>query len=236
MRQSRDGLPRSGGLWAVVPVKRFAQTKQRLAGVLGPEARELLGRTMFAAVLDALKRAPSLAGILVVTADPDAAAMALEAGGQVVDDEDGEGTAAAAALAMRRLAAEGRGGMLVLPADIPAITTEEIEALVAAHDRKGARLPAVTLVPAETDGGTNALVCSPPDALPPCFGEDSFRRHHQAARSLGIEPAVLRLPGIGHDIDTPADLEAFMATPASRRTGVHGIVRPAGELSGVSPP
>ena len=32
-----------------------------------------------------------------------------------------------------------------------------------------------------------------------------------AARAHGIEPTIVRLPGIGLDIDHPADLRAFVA-------------------------
>ena len=56
----------ASGLWAVVPVKSFAKTKQRLAGALAPEDRARLARAMFGDVLDALMHAPSLAGLLVV--------------------------------------------------------------------------------------------------------------------------------------------------------------------------
>jgi 2-phospho-L-lactate guanylyltransferase len=32
-----------------------------------------------------------------------------------------------------------------------------------------------------------------------------------ASRATGIEPTIVRLPGIGLDIDHPADLRAFVA-------------------------
>lgn len=217
----------SCGLWAVVPVKAFSRTKQRLAGVLSPEARASLARAMFGDVLAALVQSRSLAGVVVVTADADAARMALAAGARVIHEAQGEGTASAVALAARQLAADGRAGMLVLPADVPAITVEDVEALIAAHSLQ-AGAPAVTLVRAEADGGTNALVCSPPEALPPCFGQDSFNRHVLAARERGIDPVILRLPRLGHDIDRPEDLDAFMQSPAAARTQVWQAVQSSG--------
>jgi len=214
-----SGRTGTGGLWAVVPVNRFDQTKQRLAAVLAPAARSRLARAMFQDVLKALRQSRSLAGVMVVTGDAEAARMAREAGAEVIHDEAGAGTAAAVALAVRTLAAAGRAGMLVVPADVPLITAEDVEALIAAHAGHDG-LAGVTLVPAEADGGTNALVCSPPDALPPCFGTDSFARHVQAARERDIEPVVLRLPRIGRDIDRPEDLEAFMKAATASHTEV----------------
>ena len=61
---------------------------------------------------------------------------------------------------------------------------------------------------------------TPATAVPLRFGDDSFRPHLAAARARGIEPRILRLPGIGLDIDTPADLDVLLATPGTTRA--HG--------------
>jgi 2-phospho-L-lactate guanylyltransferase len=74
--------------------------------------------------------------------------------------------------------------------------------------------PSFTIVPAHDELGSNAVVCAPPFAVPLRFGDDSYFPHLMAARRQGIEPAIVRLPGIGLDIDHPADLLAFSrATP-----------------------
>ena len=80
--------------------------------------------------------------------------------------------------------------------------------------------PAFTIVPAHDDLGSNTIVCSPPDAVPLRFGEDSFYPHLDAARAQGIEPLVVRHPGIGMDIDNPVDLVTFlkMSPPVRTRT------------------
>ena len=148
----------SRGLWAVVPVKRFAQTKRRLMPQLASHEREALARAMLADVLFALVRTQSLAGIMVITGDADAAAMVHAAGAFVVADAENAGTAAAVTQAARHLAAAGRDGMLMIPADVPLITPADVEMIVAAHRAA----PSVTLVPASIDAGTNALACSPP--------------------------------------------------------------------------
>ena len=194
-------------LWAVVPVKLFARTKRRLAPHLASHEREALARAMLADVLSALARSQSLAGMLVITGDADAAAMARAAGASVLDDAENAGTNAAVTLAVTHLAAAGRTGMLVIPADVPLIAPDDVEMIIAAHRAA----PAVTLVPASIDGGTNALACSPPDAVPACFGDHSLRRHREAARSRGIEPQILALEHLAHDIDRPEDLATFLS-------------------------
>jgi 2-phospho-L-lactate guanylyltransferase len=95
--------------------------------------------------------------------------------------------------------------MITVPGDIPRATAAEFSRILSAHRPA----PSFTIVPAHDDLGSNAVLCSPPDAVPLRFGEDSFFPHLDAARKCGIEPTIVRLPGIGMDIDNPADLEAF---------------------------
>src|SRR5260370_32592644 len=103
--------------------------------------------------------------------------------------------------------------MLPLPGDIPLVPPAETTRLVAAHRPA----PAFTIAPSRDELGSNAVVCSPPNAVPLRFGEDSFFPHLQAAEGCGIRPTVLRLPGIALDVDTPEDLPAFAALPSPTR-------------------
>lgn len=200
-------------IWAVVPVKPFHLAKQRLADAWPPALRGELARLMLADVLATLRQAAGIAGVVVVTRDPDAAELARAHGAEIFAEAAG-GLNAAVRSAAYRLAREGRGGMLALPGDIPGITVQEIQTLLAQHRRPYG----LTLVPSHDRRGTNALLLTPPDALAPAFGEDSFARHFLAGRAAGLEPAVLPLPGIGLDLDHPHDVATFARTPSATRT------------------
>ena len=63
-------------VWAAVPVKQFTGAKTRTGAVLTAAQREKLAATMLEDVLSALAGATRLAGILVNTVDPIAAALA----------------------------------------------------------------------------------------------------------------------------------------------------------------
>jgi FO synthase len=202
------------GVMAVVPVKLFSRTKQRLAPLLSVEERAALARAMLEDVLSALTGARSLAGILVITGDATAAAVAQAAGAIVVADTENAGTTPAVTAAARHLEQTGQGGMLVISADVPLVTPADIEAILAAHGVA----PSVTLVPASDDGGTNALACSPPQALAFAFGEASLRRHRDAAQARGLTPAVLNLHRVGRDIDRPEDIAHLLRHPPTTRT------------------
>ena len=95
---------------------------------------------------------------------------------------------------------------MTMPGDIPRLSSAEIAATLAAHRAA----PAFTIVPAHDDLGSNTVVCSPPDVVPLRFGEDSFYPHLDAARDRGIDPLIVRQPGIGMDIDHPVDLVTFL--------------------------
>jgi 2-phospho-L-lactate/phosphoenolpyruvate guanylyltransferase len=201
-------------IWAVLPVKDMAGAKQRLAPVLSATERRELFAAMLEDVLCALAASLGLAGILMVTRDALAQDLAGRYGARVLVEDENHGHTAASTSGARFLAQEGVAGMMQVPADIPLLTSEDITVLLRAHGEA----PAVTLSPSRDERGTNAVVCSPPDLLPLCFGDDSFLPHVQRASSLGIAPQIVRRPGFALDIDTPDDLAAFLATPSQTRT------------------
>jgi 2-phospho-L-lactate guanylyltransferase len=212
------------GIWAVVPVKETAQAKQRLEPLLPAPVRRRLMLAMVEDVLAALAAAPGLAGIAVVTVDPDVARLARRYSARLLEDGARDGHTGAVAAAARRLAAERCEGLLTVPGDIPLVTAAEITAVIGARRPS----PSFTIVPSHDERGSNAVLLSPPDAVPLAFGDDSFRPHLRAAEARGIAPAVLHLPGIALDIDTPADLAAFARQPSQTRA--RGVLDESGVL------
>ena len=201
------------GVWAVVPVKELEGAKMRLAPLLSSQVRQALMLAMLEDVLAALAEARGLAGVAVVTVDATARGVAMEYGARIIEAGARDGHTAAVSAAARLLAKEGCPGMLTVPGDIPLVTPGEIIQLLAAH----AQQPAFTIAPSRDERGSNAIICSPPDAVPLRFGEDSYFPHLRAAKACGIRPTVLRLPGIALDLDTPEDLAAFARLPSPTR-------------------
>jgi 2-phospho-L-lactate/phosphoenolpyruvate guanylyltransferase len=194
-------------VWAAVPVKTFTGAKQRTASILSAAQREILAATMLEDVLAALAGSGQLAGILVNTVDPVAVDLARRYGARVVSEGALDGHTGAVLGMARVLTAERKGGLLTVPGDIPRVTAAEIDAVVASCRAA----PSFTIVPAHDELGSNAVLCAPPLAVPLRFGDDSYFPHLIAARRQGIEPVIVRMPGIGLDMDHPADLQAFLA-------------------------
>jgi 2-phospho-L-lactate/phosphoenolpyruvate guanylyltransferase len=188
-----------GRVWAVVPVKRFDQAKQRLSGVLNSAGRAALAAAMLGDVLEQLSETAGLTGVVVVTADTEATAMAGSFGAAVLMDPSDSGVNDAVARGISKLGPLGASAAIIAPSDIPFVTSAEIGVVLAALEQT-----AVVLAPATRDGGTNILGLSPPDVIAPAFGPDSFARYSAVAQDL--RPAVILLEGAGRDIDVPADL------------------------------
>src|SRR5258705_12592131 len=107
------------GIWAVVPVKDTAAAKQRLAAAVPPSLRQALMLAMLEDVLAALAAAPGLAGRLLVTTDPAATQLAARYNAICMTEGAHDGHTGAVAAAARHLAANGPGGMLTVPGDVP---------------------------------------------------------------------------------------------------------------------
>jgi len=206
-------LSAGADIWAVVPMKDTTNSKFRLREALSKKLRRGLALAMFEDVFATLTASPGLAGIIVVTPDVAVMGRAGVRGADFITDGAHDGQTGAVAAAVRQLAREGKGAMLTIPGDVPLVTPEEIAQIIAAHDRT----PDFVIVPAHDERGSNAILCAPPDAVPLKFGDDSFLPHLDAARRVGLEPKVLRLPGLGLDIDNPADLAAFLKIPSNTR-------------------
>lgn len=199
---------------AVIPVKSFSQAKQRLQTVLSPTERRRLARMMFKDVLGVLCQSRRLAAVYVVTSDPQAGRLATALGAVVLPDPASGGLSGAVAAAAQALRIQGVDGMLVVPSDVPTIDQATVDCLLDAH----ARPRAVTLAPAARDGGTNAMLCSPPNVIPNCFGHNSFRSHSQLATTSGILPTIVSLSKLHYDIDRPLDLLSFLSQGKTTQT------------------
>ena len=199
-------------LWIVLPVKGTGEAKQRLAPVLAAEARAALCRAMLEDVLTELGRVPGIEGVLVASNDPAARALEDRFPVTVVLEPEGSsgGLNGAVALAVSAARARGASSVMVLHGDLPLLASAEIERLRDYH-RGAGKGPRVTLVPDDGGDGTNALVATPPDAIPFAYGVGSFARHRQLAADAGIAAGTFASASLALDIDTPADLERVAA-------------------------
>lgn len=190
---------------AVLPIKGFGHAKTRLRERVPDGPRAGLAEAMVRDVLRALAQVDGLDGVIVVTAEPIAAALARAAGAEVVHDPAEAGQSAAVALGIARALERGADRVLAVPGDCPALDPGELEVLLQAPE-------AIVVVPDRHGSGTNALLLAPPTAIAPSFGPGSRERHEAAARDSGLPWVVCDVPGLGMDADTPEDLATLEAS------------------------
>jgi 2-phospho-L-lactate guanylyltransferase len=216
--------------WAVVPIRGLETAKTRLGGDLDPEERRSLVTEMLRRTLVATRDAASVAGTVVVTMDPAAAAIANRHRAIGLLERVPGGLNAAIEAARSVAIARGASAVLVLPADLPAVSAAALDELIqtareaaaegqvaatgngaGADGNEAAVVNAavgqglVLVVPDRHGEGTNALLVSPPAALAPLFGESSRAAHRAAALAARLQHLEVGGP-LSLDVDTAADL------------------------------
>ena len=180
----------------LVPVKAFAQAKQRLAEVLDPDARRALATSMAETVL----RAAGPLRTAVVCDDDEVRAWAEGHGAEAIWTP-GLGLNGAVAAGIAHLARRGSSRVIVAHADLPHATD-----LTWLAEGGG-----VTLVPDRHHDGTNVLSVPAAAGFEPAYGAGSFAAHRAEAKRLGLVTRLVPDAALGWDVDVPADLEGMVA-------------------------
>jgi 2-phospho-L-lactate guanylyltransferase len=214
-------------VWALLPVKSPGQAKTRLSSLLQPQECASLSRAMLTDVLAALNESKHIAKIAVLTNDKDIVALADRLGYIVIEDPSDSELCDSLNAAAQRIAELGAKTLLILPADMPTISARDIDELLDRHTS------GLSICPAIRDGGTNALVCSPPNALLFQFGPDSARRHIDEAARHNVPHARLAMHAYFRDIDTPDDLAWLANQPSAPHT--LRFLREAGIMARLGP-
>ena len=204
---------------AIIPIGMLDGAKSRLGAVLDAEERLDLTLHLARTTIAAAVATPGIAETIVVTPDDAVRRLAEELGARPVRQrkgglnrgiDDGRSEALAA----------GATAVLILPIDLPSVSSATIGELLATLDRP--RRPLVAIVPDRHGRGTNALLLAPPDAIDTCFGGDSRAAHVAAAAAAEADLVELGGP-LTLDVDTPDDLllaEASLQTARDSRPAV----------------
>ncbi len=189
-------------LWAIVPVKPLRIGKSRLAGMFTSEERTDLNRHLLQNTLAVLKKIAEIENVLVVSKDQSALSLAREMGARTVQEnsEQDLNTALTRATVIARTYATR--GVLVIPVDLPLITTEDVYAML---ERVG-EPPVVVVAPDRRRQGTNALLVCPAGLIEYEYGPNSFQRHCDLARKAGARLEICELPSLALDLDVPDDV------------------------------
>jgi 2-phospho-L-lactate guanylyltransferase len=199
------------GLTVLIPVRSLDDGKRRLANMLTPDERRLMVEAMLRDVVAAAQSCDRISSIVVVTDDDDAANLARRLGAAALSGIGPIGYSRTVALAVNHLRESNPHAIIVIPADVPLVTADELSTVAAAVAAPGA----VALVEADPDGGTNCIGLSAFAAVEFQFGACSFRRHVESIRGFGQTPLQLHLPGLTFDVDWPEQLVDLAEMPGT---------------------
>lgn len=188
---------------AVIPVGTLEGAKSRLGAVLDAEERhDLVTRLAERTIRAVVGVGPVIAETIVVTPDDEVRAIALDAGARPLRQR-GHGLNAGIRQARDEALAGGATTMIIVPVDLPRVTSSAVAKVLATLDP--AHRAFVAVVPDRHRRGTNTLLLTPPDVIDVAFGGDSLEAHVAAARAAGVPVVELDGP-LTEDLDTPDDL------------------------------
>lgn len=223
-------------LAVVVPIKALDRAKQRLASCLTPVERAGLVQAMSSDVLAVAQAATGSQDLWVCCGDRAGADLARRYGATVLLDEQPDlGLNTVIERVAQRLKRAGWSRILVIHADLPALSVEDIQ--VASHFD-----PDELLLVADHNGtGSNLLGWGLHTAFTTHYGDGSHERHRMLAARLGLVVRSPNLPWATFDVDRPADLQRLLdmtsadRAPATRAWLARVPLMPSGERSqGVS--
>ncbi len=200
-------------MWALIPLKIFSNSKQRLSGFLMPGERVNLFQAMVKDLLTVVSSHPDIIGTTLVSDEPVAREFAHQYGLDLITEAElsASGLNGVVQAAATMLAERGIDELMVIHGDLPLLNADDISLLIAAH--KKALAPAVTIAQDTAGQGTNCLLCNPAAKMKFQYGLGSLQKHQQHARLLGAELQTIDLPRAGFDIDVPDDLFQLVNNP-----------------------
>ena len=114
-------------IWVLIPVKSLLESKRRLSHLLPAEQRAELISDLLRRELSILNQVPDIGEVLVISSDPTVWAIARQHGALVEEEQDARGLNVAVTRGMAVAARNGASAVLILPADLPFITSSDVD-------------------------------------------------------------------------------------------------------------
>lgn len=194
--------------WAVLPVKKYSVGKSRLRHLFSEAELEELNQQLFESTFTKIQGSSRINRILVVSREEHALARCLAHEGVALLEDDPSTLNSAIRQAQEYICRHGSGRILILPSDLPLMTSNDLESLINLADGK----QQLVIVPDHFNSGTNALLLSEPELIEPCFGSGSFRKHTRQALEKNAELVVYLNENIQWDLDTSLELYRIINT------------------------
>ena len=209
----------------VVPIKRYADAKQRLAALVTPDRRRAVARAMAESLLLELATLSGLNEIVVATSEPELRSIAKRHGfGVLIDDPHRPGLNHAVTTAVDILSRGGATDIGVVFSDLPLFTADEFSKVLA-HHRQG-QPRQMTMVTDRLGDGTNIRLCRPGNSVPAGYGKASASRHRAWAEAAEVHVSVFPSKSLSLDLDHPEDIPCLFEVAEAVRPLASNTVLP----------
>jgi 2-phospho-L-lactate guanylyltransferase len=218
-------------VWTILPVKSLSESKGRLANLLSTDIRAQLMRSLLEHVLATIQDVPRITQVLVISRDPEVWRLARLYKTRVVEETEPYGLNTAVAHAYRLAAGASADAVLILPVDLPVVTTADIDLMLDAglgegHENGSGRLTAMEFVPSlappvnpqqplmaicsdRRGDGTNGLLLRPSLDFDFHYGVNSLNEHIKEALERDFLVRLVNAAGLQFDLDTEEDWQLF---------------------------
>ena len=143
--------------------------------------------------------------VLVVSKDSSVLSIARSHNAKTLQEDGDSGLNVALKKAIQIVKAYSAQSVLILPADLPFITREDIEGVMGFSNGYSF----MVISPDRKMSGTNLMFISPPDLIEFSYGPGSFERHVRQAQLHNTHIEVRKFDSAELDIDSPEDFELY---------------------------
>jgi|LSQX01.1.fsa_nt_gb 2-phospho-L-lactate guanylyltransferase len=192
-------------VWAVLPVKPLTAGKSRLHRYLRSDQIIDLNRSLFESTFERILACHVIDRLMVITKDQELLDYTRANGGVALQENTPSSLNKAVSQAFAVIQDNDPGPVLVVPADLPDMRSEDLAELI----DQGTSDRFLLIVPDCHQTGTNALFASSPTLIEPRFGRRSFQKHTGQALKKSAEITIWLKKSMQYDLDTFQDLQLY---------------------------
>ena len=201
--------------FAIVPVKKFDNSKTRLSPMLDVDERIRLSSLMLNDTLSVLTGVQSLKQVIVVSGDTRAEEIATRHGVKFLLETRENGVNSAVKLGNDYSAERGVDATLVIPQDLPLLDGVEV---VKACELADSENRCIVICPSLRYDGTNLLIRKPPSVIKTYYDANSYETHIKAANESGVPVKLVLSKKLMFDVDIPEDVKQIAKEVGGSRT------------------
>ena len=201
-------------MWALIPINNFNASMSRLSSLLNQEERTELTKILAIQTLNILNKIEAIDKIIVMTHESEWIESLSIKKIITIDDFSVPTLKNKIEKASNWIEKQKAKRIIYLSIDLPFINQIDVETFIHSH-KKG-----MTIVEADKDGGTNALIVDIPIMIDFQFGENSFKKHIRSAENANITTRVFKNKALSSDLDDENDFKKFKM----HRYGVNSVL------------